>query len=208
MNQQLARIPVERIERAILLIRGQKVMLDNDLAQLYGTSTRRLNEQVKRNRGRFPNDFMFQLTREEWNSLRSQIATSKSGRGGRRVRPYAFTEHGAVMAANVLNNPKAVQASIQVVRVFIRLRELLASHKELARRLDALERKYDGQFRVVFDAIRKLMSPPPQPKAPQESASTPRDRKIERPTAGASLLVYRTAAATQRAGRQFWIVNP
>ncbi len=159
MNQQLAVIPVERIERAILLVRGQKVMLDADLAKLYASSTKRLNEQVKRNRDRFPNDFMFRLSRDEWDCLRSQIATSKMGRGGRRVPPYAFTEHGAIMAANVLNSPRAVQASIQVVRAFIRLRELLASHKELARRLDALEQRYDGQFKVVFDAIRKLMTP-------------------------------------------------
>jgi hypothetical protein len=160
MNRAVATIPVERIERAILLIRGHKVMLDADLARLYATATKRLNEQVKRNRDRFPSDFMFQLTKEEWHCLRSQIATSKPGRGGRRVPPYAFTEHGAVMAANVLNSPRAVQTSIQVVRAFIRLRELLASHKELARRLDALEQRYDGQFKVVFDAIRKLMSPP------------------------------------------------
>jgi hypothetical protein len=166
MNQQLATIPVERIQRAILLIRGHKVMLDTDLAKLYATSTKRLNEQVKRNRDRFPCDFMFQLTQEEWDCLRSQIATSKPGRGGRRVPPYAFSEHGVVMAANVLNSPRAVQASIQVVRAFIRLRELLASHKELARRLDALEQKYDGQFKVVFDAIRKLMSPP-EPRVPR-----------------------------------------
>ena len=107
MTRELARIPVERIERAILLIRRQKVMLDSDLAKLYATSTKRLNEQVRRNRDRFPDDFMFQLTKEEWDCLRSQIATSKPGRGGRRVPPYAFTEHGAIMAANVLNNPRA-----------------------------------------------------------------------------------------------------
>jgi len=166
MNQHVARIPVERIEQAILLIRGQKVMLDADLAKLYATTTKRLNEQVKRNRDRFPDDFMFQLTKEEWGSLRSQTATSKTGRGGRRVPPYAFTEHGAIMAANVLNSARAVQASIQVVRAFIRLRELLASHKELARRLDALEQRYDGQFKVVFDAIRKLMTPP-EPRVPR-----------------------------------------
>jgi hypothetical protein len=166
MNPQFAVIPVERIERAIFLVRGQKVMLDVDLAKLYASSTKRLNEQVKRNRDRFPNDFMFRLSKDEWDCLRSQIATSKTGRGGRRVPPYAFTEHGAIMAANVLNSPRAVQASIQVVRAFIRLRELLTSHKDLARRLDALEQKYDGQFRVVFDAIRKLMTPP-EPKVPR-----------------------------------------
>jgi len=162
MDNHLARIPVERIARAILLIRGQKVMLDADLAKLYATSTKRLNEQVRRNRDRFPADFMFQLVKEEWDFLRSQSATSKPGRGGRRVPPYAFTEHGAIMAANVLNSPRAVQASIQIVRAFIRLRELVVSHEHLARRLDALEQKYDGQFKVVFDAIRRLMTPPEQ----------------------------------------------
>ncbi len=160
MNQDLAVIPVERIERAIFFVRRQKVMLDADLAKLYATTTKRLNEQVKRNRDRFPGDFMFQLSIEEWGSLKSQTATSKKGRGGRRVPPYVFTEHGAIMAANVLNSPRAVQASIQVVRAFVRLRELLASHKELARRLDALETRYDGQVKIVFDAIRKLMTPP------------------------------------------------
>lgn len=159
-------IPLDRVERAILLVRGQKVMLDVDLAKLYRTTTKRLNQQVARNRNRFPADFMFQLTPDEWESLRSQIATSKPGRGGRRVAPYAFTEHGAIMAANLLNSPRAVHASIQVVRAFVRLRELLASSKELAHRLDTLERKYDGQFKVVFDAIRQLMTRP-QPRVPR-----------------------------------------
>src|SRR5262249_11933595 len=118
----------------------------------------------KRNLDRFPLDFMFQLTKEEWESLISQIATSKSGRGGRRKLPSAFTEHGAVMAANVLNSPVAVRASIAVVRAFVRLRQLLVSHEELTRKLDTLEKKFekhDAQFRVVFDAIRQLMVPPP-----------------------------------------------
>lgn len=155
-------LPAERIERAIYLIRGQKVILDSDLAKLYGTSTKRFNEQVRRNADRFPDDFMFQLSDEEWESLRSHIATSKKGRGGRRYAPFAFTEHGAVMAANVLNSPRAVQSSIEVVRAFVRLREMLASHKGLARKLDALEKKYDHHFKVVFDAIRQLMIPPTQ----------------------------------------------
>jgi len=149
-----------RIEQSIHLIRGQRVMLDSDLAKLYGVTTKRLNEQVKRNVYRFPEDFMFQLTKEETESLRSQFATSKTGRGGRRTLPYVFTEHGAVMLANVLNSPTAVQASIQVVRAFIRLREMLITHADLARRLDELEKKYDKQFAVVFEAIRALMSPP------------------------------------------------
>jgi hypothetical protein len=145
-------------------------MLDSDLARLYGVTTTRLNEQVKRNLDRFPLDFMFQLTKEEWKSLISQIATSKRGRGGRRKLPYAFTEHGAVMAANVLNSPVAVRASIVVVRAFVRLRQLLVSHEELARKLEALEKKFekhDAQFKVVFDAIRQLMAPEKPPRQRQ-----------------------------------------
>jgi hypothetical protein len=156
-------LPAERIEKAILLIRGQKVMLDSDLADLYGVTTSRLNEQVKRNQDRFPDDFMFRLTPKEFKNLISQSATSSSKWGGRRKLPLAFTEHGAVMAANVLNSPVAVAASIQVVRVFVRLREMLASHKDLARKLAELEKKYDAQFRDVFEAIRQLMIPPPEP---------------------------------------------
>ncbi|MEX2138247.1 MAG: ORF6N domain-containing protein [Pirellulales bacterium] len=153
----------ERIERAIHVVRGEKVMLDSDLAALYGVTTARLNEQVRRNRDRFPSDFAFQLTQQEFARLMSQIATSKEGRGGRRKLPYAFTEHGAIMLASVLNSPIAVDASIQVVRAFIRLRELLVSNKVLVKRLDELEAQYDKQFAVVFEAIRQLMSPPEQP---------------------------------------------
>ncbi len=142
------------------------MILDETLAELYGVPTKRLNEQVTRNLDRFPGDFMFQLTREEWDALRSQSATSKSGRGGRRYPPRAFTEHGTVMAANILNSATAVQASIQVVRAFVRLREILASHEDLARKLNALERKYDDQFKVVFDAIRQLMTPPKGERRP------------------------------------------
>jgi hypothetical protein len=134
-------------------------MLDSDLARIYGVTTKRLNEQVKRNLGRFPEDFMFQLTETEGEILRSQIATSRLGWGGRRFLPYAFTEHGTVMLASVLNSEIAVQASVQVVRAFIRLRQLLSSHVELAKKVDVLERKYDGQFRSVFEAIRQLMAP-------------------------------------------------
>jgi len=153
-------IAAERIERSILVVRGHKIMLDADLAYLYGVSTGRLNEQVKRNRRRFPADFMFQLTADEARSLRSQFATLKPGRGKhRKYRPYAFTEHGAVMLASVLNSPTAVATSVEIVRAFVRLREMLTAHKDLARRLDELEKKYDKQFAVVFDAIRQLMSP-------------------------------------------------
>jgi hypothetical protein len=162
-------IPLARIERAILLLRGQKVILDADLAKLYGVSTKRLNEQVRRNPDRFPSDFLFQLTAKEWKALRSQTATLKPGRGQhRKYLPYVFTEHGAVMAANVLSSPLAIAASIQVVRAFVRLRLLLASHEELSLKLEALERKYaehDEQLATVFEAIRQLMEPPPvEPK--------------------------------------------
>jgi phage regulator Rha-like protein len=154
---------VQRIENRILLIRGHKVVLDADLAQLYGVQTKRLNEQVKRNTERFPEDFVFQLTEEEAESLRSQIATSNRSRGGRRYRPYAFTEHGAIMAANVLNSARAIHMSVYVVRAFVRLREILASNRMLAEKFAELERKvasHDGYIRSLFEAIRQLMSPP------------------------------------------------
>jgi hypothetical protein len=151
------------IERSILLIRGHKVLIDVHLATLYGVTTKRLNEQVKRNRARFPEDFMFQLTAEEVASLRSQFATSNKGRGGRRYAPYAFTEQGVAMLSTVLNSERAIQVNIEIMRTFVRLRQMLASNAELARKLDALERKYDAQFKIVFDAIRQLMAPP-EPK--------------------------------------------
>lgn len=151
-------VPNEQIEKSILFIRGQRVMLDSDLARIYGVSTKRLNEQVSRNLDRFPKDFMFQLTEIEGQSLRSQIATSKIGRGGRRFLPYAFTEHGVVMLAGVLNSPVAVQSSVQVVRAFIYLRQVLSTHNDLVRKLNMLERKYDNQFKSVFEAIKKLMT--------------------------------------------------
>ena len=135
-------------------------MLDADLAHLYGVTTARLNQQVNRNPERFPSDFMFQLTVKEFKGLMLQTATSKKGRGGRRKLPLVFTEHGAIMAANVLNSARAIQAGVEVVRAFVRLRQLLATNVGLARRLDDLEGKYDRQFKVVFDAIRQLMSPP------------------------------------------------
>jgi phage regulator Rha-like protein len=157
---------VERIESRILMIRGHKVVLDADLATLYGVPTKRLNEQVKRNAERFPEDFVFQLTEEEAESLRSQFATSNRGRGGRRYRPYAFTEHGAIMAANVLNSARAIHMSVYVVRAFVRLREILASNKRLAEKLAELERKvasHDGHIQSLFEAIRQLMSQPALP---------------------------------------------
>jgi hypothetical protein len=159
MSKSLA-LPLEKVERAIIFMRGEKVILDSDLALLYGVSTRRLNQQVNRNLDRFPGDFMFRLKDEEFKDLMLQNATSKTGRGGRRKLPYAFTEHGALMAANVLNSQRAVQASVQVVRAFIQLRQMLASSVDLARKLEKLESKYDRQFKIVFDAIRQLMVPP------------------------------------------------
>ena len=204
-------VPAGRIERAILLIRGEKVILDADLAELYGVTTARLNQQVKRNRDRFPRDFMFQLTWEETRSLRLQIATLDDPRadslrsqiatlGGSgaddsrshiatlngsgteslrsqfvtldrghhlKYRPYAFTEHGAIMAANVLNSERAVKVGVYVVRTFVKLRQMLTAHKELAGRLEELERKVDGhdhEILALVEAIRELMAPPPEPK--------------------------------------------
>ncbi len=163
-KRQSKLIPSIEIERSIHVTRGEKAMLDSDLAKLYRVSTKRLNEQFRRNVNRFPRDFAFRLTPQEFTRLKSQFATSSSEWGGRRYPPVAFTEHGALMLASVLNSPIAIEASIQVVRAFVRLRELLASHKDLARRLDELEAKFDEQFAVVFDAIRQLMSPPVEEK--------------------------------------------
>jgi len=164
MSKDKSLIPIERIEELILLIRGHKVMLDSDLAELYGVTTKRLNEQVRRNLSRFPEDFMFKLTESEAHLLRSQFATSKGGRGGRRYLPYAFTEQGVAMLSSVLNSGRAIKVNIEIMRAFVRLRQILASNKELAKRLDDLEKKYDAQFRVVFDAIRELMKPPESKK--------------------------------------------
>ena len=152
-------IPAEVIERKIYLIRGQKVMLDNDLAELYKVETRTLIQAVKRNTERFPPDFMFQLNNQEVISLRSQFVISKTGRGGRRYLPYVFTEQGVAMLSSVLNSDRAIEVNIQIMRAFVKLREMIASHKELAKKLDELESKYDEQFKVVFDAIRELMTP-------------------------------------------------
>lgn len=156
-------IPPERVERRILLIRGQRVMLDRDLAELYRVTTKRLNEQVKRNRDRFPEDFMLILTKEETEILRSQFAASSSW-GGRRYSPLAFTEQGVAMLSSVLRSGRAVHVNIAIMRAFVKLREMLASNRDLARRLDEMEMKYDTQFKVVFDAIRELMRPPEKPR--------------------------------------------
>jgi ORF6N domain len=150
------------IERAILSLRGERVMLDADLATLYGVETKALVQAVKRNRARFPADFMFQLSADELARLRSQTVTSKKRRGGRRTAPYAFTEQGVAMLSSVLRSTRAVRVNVEIMRAFVRLRALLATHADLSRKLSALEKKYDAQFRVVFDAIRDLMAPPPK----------------------------------------------
>lgn len=156
-------IPQERIERHILLIRGQKVMLDADLAELYDVETKALNLAVRRNSSRFPEDFMFQLTPQEFEDLRFHFETSSSW-GGRRYPPRAFTEQGVAMLSSVLRSPRAVQVNIAIMRAFVKLREILGSHRDLARRLDEMEGKYDVQFKAVFDAIRELMKPPEKPR--------------------------------------------
>jgi hypothetical protein len=153
-------VPVDALSRRIHVVRGAKVMLDTDLASVYGVSPKRLNEQVKRNRARFPRDFMFRLNAGEARALRSQNATLNNGRGRhRKYAPYAFTEHGAVMLASILNSSVAVKASILVVRAFVNLRIALGAHRELARKITELENKYDHQFRVVFEVIRQLDGP-------------------------------------------------
>jgi hypothetical protein len=152
-------IPVERVQQAILLIRGEKVILDADLALIYGVSTKRLNEQVKRNRSRFPDDFMFQLTSEEKDEVVANCDHLRRLKFSPNL-PHAFTEHGTTMAANVLNSDRAIHASVEIVRAFVGLRLMLGSNAELSRRLTELEGKYDRQFKVVFDAIRQLMSTP------------------------------------------------
>jgi hypothetical protein len=155
-------VPAERIESAIYLIRNEKVMLDHDLASLYGVLTKALVQAAKRNAARFPPDFMFRLSSGEFADLRSQIVTSSWG--GRRTPPYAFTEHGIAMLSSVLRSDRAVAVNIEVIRAFVRLRRLVLSHEEIARKLTELERRYDRQFKVVFDAIRHMMMPDVPPK--------------------------------------------
>ncbi|MFA6315130.1 MAG: ORF6N domain-containing protein [Candidatus Paceibacterota bacterium] len=162
-------IPMEVIERRIYLIRGQKVMLDSDLAELYGVSTIRLNEQVRRNLSRFPQDFMFQISKNEYESLRSQIAISNTGRGGRRYLPYAFTEHGVAMLSAVLRSPRAVAVSVYIVRAFIKLREMLATHKDLAKKMEDLENRQENQGKQmikVFQVLKQLLEEPVLKKEP------------------------------------------
>lgn len=161
MKTDSVKIPVERLEKAIFLIRGQKVMLDQDLAELYDVETRALNQGVRRNIERFPPDFMFELTRDEILGI-SQIVTSSKLKFSKRVT--AFTEQGVAMLSTVLRSDRAIAVNVEIMRTFVRLRELLTSNADLARRLDDLERKYDRQFKGVFDAIRQLMIPPPTKK--------------------------------------------
>jgi hypothetical protein len=179
----VALVPPERIERSILLIRGHKVILDADLAVLYGVETKQLIRAVKRNLPRFPDDFMFQLNEEEFENLRFHFGTSSQW-GGRRYAPYAFTEQGVAMLSSVLHSRRAIQVNIEIMRAFVRLRRILASHADLARKLDSLEKKYDTQFRVVFDAIRELMKPPETKKRPigflVEEAKVPYITKTKR----------------------------
>jgi len=150
------------VESRILILRHQRIILDNDLAELYGVPVKRLNEQIRRNRERFPSDFMFLLTAKEHTVLRSQIATSKKGRGGRRYPPYAFTEHGAIMAATVLNSKRAIEMSVFVVRAFVRMREMLIKNRQLAAKINELDRRletHDTAIQDLIEAIKELMAP-------------------------------------------------
>lgn len=160
--EELVIIPTERIASRIFWVRNKKVMLDRDLAELYIVETRVLNQAVRRNKGRFPDDFMFQLTEDEFANLRSQIVTSKWG--GTRKLPLAFTEQGVAMLSSVLNSKRAVSVNIQIIRTFVKLRELLATNEALRKKIEIMERKYDSQFKIVFDVIKKLLADEEKPK--------------------------------------------
>lgn len=170
-------IPAERIEKSIYLIRGEKVMLDRELAALYGVETKMLKRAVKRNIDRFPKDFMFVLDPTEFQNWRCQFGTSNADRKGLRYPPMAFTEHGILMLSSVLNSKRAVNVNIEIMRAFVRLRRMLASNAELSRRLDELEKKHDRQYRVVFEAVRKLMAPPSVKRRQIGFRSSSRQRK-------------------------------
>ena len=176
MARKQSLIPARRIEQSILLIRGHKVMLDADLAELYGVQTFNLNKAVKRNLERFPKDFMFQLSKQEFEILRSQFVTSnlrfqfgisKSNWGGRRTPPYVFTEQGVAMLSSVLRSKRAIQVNVEIMRAFVHMRQLIASQRGLMQKILAMEKKYDVQFKVVFEAIRQLMEPP-KPKSKRQ----------------------------------------
>lgn len=158
MDEKVVLVPVGRIEAIVVVLRGDRVILDRDIASLYGVPTKVLLQATRRNLDRFPEDFMFQLTEEETSDLRYQIGTSSWG--GRRYRPYAFTEQGVAMLSSVLRSERAVQVNIEIMRTFVRLRRMMASRQDLAHKLEALEERYDEQFRVVFDALRELMAAP------------------------------------------------
>jgi len=155
-------LPVEVVEKRIWSIRGRRVIMDSDLAELYQVQTKVLLQAVKRNSDRFPNDFMFQLTKEEFENLRSQIVTSSWG--GRRYKPYAFTEQGVAMLSSVLRSERAIAVNIEIMRAFVKLREMVSTHKKLAAKLEELEQKYDEQFKVVFDVLKTLLAVPEKPK--------------------------------------------
>lgn len=170
MSNALVNIPVERIEQKIYIIRGERVLLDSDLAEIYGVETKMFTRAVRRNIDRFPDDFMFQLMPDEYEDMRRQFGAAytddQAQKSKRNIRylPLALTEHGALMAANVLKSQRAIEASVQVVRAFVRMRNMLASNTELSKKIESLENKYDSQFKAVFDAIKKLMMPPDKPK--------------------------------------------
>ena len=186
MKRKAALVAHKQIVKSIVVIREKKVMLDRDLAALYGVATKVLVQSVKRNIGRFPLDFMFQLTAHEFRSLRSQFVTSKP-RGGRRTAPFAFTEEGVAMLSSVLHSARAIAVNIEIMRAFVRLRELVNEHRDLAQKIDALEKRYDANFEVVFDAIRELLTPPPAPPKP-------RKRRIGYLTAGTAAAPARLAS--------------
>ena len=164
MTKKKTLVPIESIVRKIIFLRGEKVLLDRDIAGLYGVETKVLKQAVRRNIKRFPGDFMFELTKEEFENWRSQIVTSKSDKMGLRHKPMAFTEQGVAMLSSVLHSERAIEVNIAIMRAFVKLREMLAAHKDLKRKLAALEKKYDDQFKIVFEAISELMAPPEKPK--------------------------------------------
>ena len=164
MSKREISVPIEKITGKIYLIHGQKVMLDRDLAELYGVQTKVLKQAVRRNIGRFPPDFMFELTNEEFKDWRSQFVTSKSDKMGLRYNPMAFTEQGVAMLSSVLNSERAILVNIEIVRAFTRLRNMLVTHKDLKRKIEAMEKKYDEQFRIVFEAITQLIEEDEKPK--------------------------------------------
>ena len=166
MPSQNAIVPPALISQKIFFVRGTRVMLDADLARLYGVATKNLNKAVKRNASRFPSDFMFQLSPKELHSLGFQSGTSKPGRGGRRYVPYAFTEQGVAMLSSVLRSSRAVQVNVAIMRTFVRLREMLTTHEELRRKIDAMEKRYDARFRTVFETIRQMLETPIPAKKP------------------------------------------